>query len=169
MRPLIFGSSSFTACRIPSSLIHGCWIDCLFSPMNDKAALGHRLRGTATAAFHLYARCFSRPASPPGNLLFALFIGRSSAFQYGKSNSHSNTTIGVGIQREPVLSSLFIHFVWSDKGHEIQKLCNWRVLLPAAWKAGEVTRSARQAVRGGRTKEREKSWHACKWKATAAK
>lgn len=50
---------------------------------------------------------FSLPASPLGNLLFALFIGRSSAFQYGKSNSHSNTTIGSGIQRAG--AQLIIH------------------------------------------------------------
>lgn len=64
VRPLIFGSSSFTACRIPSSFIHGCWIDCLFSPMNDKAALGptgweRRAGGADTAHFHLYARWIS--------------------------------------------------------------------------------------------------------------
>lgn len=64
VRPLIFGFSSFTACRIPSSFIHGCWIDCLFSPMNDKAALGptgweRRAGGADTAHFHLYARWIS--------------------------------------------------------------------------------------------------------------
>lgn len=65
VRPLIFGSSSFTACRIPSSFIHGCWIDCLFSPMNDKAALGPTgwerevAGGADTAHFHLYARWIS--------------------------------------------------------------------------------------------------------------
>lgn len=63
--------------------------------MNDKAALGHRLRGTDTVRFHLYARWISPAASPHRNLLFALFIGQSSAFQYGKSNSHSNITIGI--------------------------------------------------------------------------
>lgn len=50
---------------------------------------------------------FSFPASPLGNQLFALFIGQSSAFQYGKSNSHSNITIGSRIQRAIIL--LIIH------------------------------------------------------------
>lgn len=75
--------------------------------MNDKAALGHRLRGTDTAHFHLYARWISFPASPLGNQLFALFIGQSSAFQYGKSNSHSNITIDSRIQR--AIIQLIIH------------------------------------------------------------
>lgn len=76
--------------------------------MNDKAALGHRLRGTDTAHFHLYARWISFPASEGlGSLLFALFIGQSSAFQYGKSKSHSNITIGSHIQR--AIIQLIIH------------------------------------------------------------
>lgn len=107
MRPLIFGSSSFTACRIPSSFIHGCWIDCLFSPMNDKAALGHRLSGADTAHFHLYARWISFPARPLGNPLSALFIGQWSAFQYAKSNSHSKISIDSRIQRAVI--QLIIH------------------------------------------------------------
>lgn len=75
--------------------------------MNDKAALGHRLRGTDMAHLHLYARWISFPASPLGNQLFALFIGQSSAFQYVKSNSHSNITIDSRIQR--AIFQLIIH------------------------------------------------------------
>lgn len=55
--------------------------------------------GQALLTSHLYARWISFPAAPPGNKLFALFIGQSSAFQYGKSNSHSSITIGSCFQR----------------------------------------------------------------------
>lgn len=84
--------------------------------MNDKTALGHRLRGTDTAGFHLYARCLPLSASPLGNLLFTLFIGRSSAFHYAKSNSHSNPTLGRGTKELHAAHHSFILFG--------AKLCN---------------------------------------------
>lgn len=78
VRPLIFGSSSFTACRIPSSFIHGCWIDCLFSPMNDKAALGptgweREVAGGQTRLTSIYMQGgFPPPASPAWKSAFCI-------------------------------------------------------------------------------------------------
>lgn len=62
--------------------------------------------------------------------LFALFIGQSSPFQYGKSNSHSSITIDSRIQR--AIIPLIIHsFCLEPESGGIHKLCNQHVILPA--------------------------------------
>lgn len=67
-----------------------------------------------------------------GSRLFALFIGQSSAFQYGKSNSHSNITSGSRIRRLGRHSAHYSFILFRSvvgETRKIHKLCNQRVLL----------------------------------------
>lgn len=95
--------------------------------------------GADTAHFHLYARWI--PPNPPphpsclssfGSRLFALFIGQSSAFQYGNSNSRSHRTSGSRSRHRGHHSAHYSFILFRSvvgETHEIHKLCNQRVLL----------------------------------------